>query len=114
MTLLARRSFLTGLGALIAAPTVVRAASLMPVRGIVMPVYVTVRTGIPSPTWRVMYTSNPTRNPDLLWRDLMADRHLESTLSDPAIAPINFTSPYHGLEVGQLVTISGLRGLPSA
>ncbi len=34
-----RRSFLTGLGAsLIAAPAVVRAVSLMPVRGIVMPV----------------------------------------------------------------------------
>lgn len=36
--LLERRKFLTGLGALIAAPAVVRAASLMPVRGIVMPV----------------------------------------------------------------------------
>lgn len=34
-----RRSFLTGLGAaLITAPAVVRASSLMPVRGLVMPV----------------------------------------------------------------------------
>lgn len=32
-----RRSFLTGLGSLIAAPAIVRASSLMPVRGIVMP-----------------------------------------------------------------------------
>jgi hypothetical protein len=37
--MLHRRSFLTGLTAsLIAAPAIVRAASLMPVRGIVMPV----------------------------------------------------------------------------
>lgn len=35
--LLHRRTFLTGLGALIAAPAIVRVASLMPVRGIVMP-----------------------------------------------------------------------------
>lgn len=33
-----RRSFLAGLGSLIAAPAIVRASSLMPVRGIVMPV----------------------------------------------------------------------------
>lgn len=33
-----RRSFLTGLAAAIAAPAIVNAASLMPVRGIVMPV----------------------------------------------------------------------------
>jgi hypothetical protein len=32
-----RRSFLTGLGALVAAPAVVQFASLMPVRGIIMP-----------------------------------------------------------------------------
>lgn len=31
-----RRTFLTGLAATLAAPTIVRAASLMPVRGIVM------------------------------------------------------------------------------
>lgn len=35
---LSRRSLFSGLGALIAAPAVVKAASLMPVRGIVMPV----------------------------------------------------------------------------
>jgi hypothetical protein len=34
-----RRSFLTGLGAsLVAAPAIVRAAGLMPVRGIIMPI----------------------------------------------------------------------------
>ena len=32
-----RRSFITGLGALIAAPAIVKASSLMPVRGIIMP-----------------------------------------------------------------------------
>lgn len=32
-----RRSFITGLSALIAAPAIVRVSSLMPVRGIVMP-----------------------------------------------------------------------------
>ena len=36
---LSRRGFIGGLGALIAAPAIVRAASLMPVRGIVMDVY---------------------------------------------------------------------------
>jgi hypothetical protein len=36
MTIL-RRSFLTGLGALLAAPAIVKADSLMRVRGIVMP-----------------------------------------------------------------------------
>lgn len=35
---LSRRGLLTGLGAIIAAPAIVRAASLMPVRGIVMDV----------------------------------------------------------------------------
>lgn len=34
-----RRGFLIGLGALVAAPAVVRAASLMPVRGIIMDIY---------------------------------------------------------------------------
>jgi hypothetical protein len=33
-----RRSFITGVVGLIAAPAIVRASSLMPVRGIVMPV----------------------------------------------------------------------------
>lgn len=33
-----RRSFLLGLGSLIAAPAIVRASSLMPVRGIIMDV----------------------------------------------------------------------------
>jgi hypothetical protein len=32
-----RRGFLSGLGAVLAAPAVVRAANLMPVRGIIMP-----------------------------------------------------------------------------
>jgi hypothetical protein len=35
--LIGRRSFLTGLGALIAAPAVVHAGVLMPVRGVVIP-----------------------------------------------------------------------------
>lgn len=38
MTELSRRSLFSGLGALIAAPAIVKVASLMPVRGIVMPV----------------------------------------------------------------------------
>lgn len=40
--ILPRRSFLTGLGALITAPTIVRAESLMKVRGVILPRYVTV------------------------------------------------------------------------
>lgn len=39
MMLIERRKFMTGLVALIAAPAVVRAASLMPVRGVVMDAY---------------------------------------------------------------------------
>jgi len=35
---LTRRSLLTGFGAALAAPAIVRASSLMPVRGIIMPV----------------------------------------------------------------------------
>lgn len=35
--LIQRRNFLVGLASLIAAPAIVRAASLMPVRGVIMP-----------------------------------------------------------------------------
>jgi hypothetical protein len=35
--MIARRAFLTGLVSLMAAPAVVKAASLMPIRGIIMP-----------------------------------------------------------------------------
>lgn len=37
--LIERRKFLAGLGAMFAAPAIVRAASLMPVRGLVMDAY---------------------------------------------------------------------------
>lgn len=57
-----RRSFLKGLGALIAAPAVVKVASLMPVRGVVieaptliLPGSHVIRTGLPLATWRKLY-----------------------------------------------------------
>lgn len=47
-----RRGFLLGLGtSIIAAPAIVRAASLMPVRGIVMPV------AMPSDVFRIIHRS---------------------------------------------------------
>ena len=55
-----RRSFITGLAALVAAPAIVRVASLMPVRGIVMPItYQGVLLEFDQPhTFTVLY-SNP-------------------------------------------------------
>lgn len=58
-----RRSFLFGVGAaLIAAPAIVRAASLMPIRGIILPIDLggtfhrsTIESGMPEPTWRRLY-----------------------------------------------------------
>lgn len=56
-----RRGFITGLTSLIAAPAIVKASSLMPVRGIIVPVahdiltthrYV-FRTSIPQAAWRM-------------------------------------------------------------
>ena len=64
--ILHRRSFLAGLGALIAAPAIVRITSIMPVRAIVLPRHplydsdswqaarenFVFRTSIPADTWR--------------------------------------------------------------
>lgn len=46
-----RRSFITGLAAFVAAPAIVRATSLMPVRGIVMPELVTNYELLKPRTW---------------------------------------------------------------
>jgi hypothetical protein len=45
--MLSRRGIFSGLAALVAAPVVVRAASLMPVRGIIMPTGVPMMTEVP-------------------------------------------------------------------
>lgn len=51
-----RRSFLTGLGAsLIVAPAIVRAASLMPVRGIVMPVTMDCDLALPTANFWIVH-----------------------------------------------------------
>lgn len=58
-----RRRFLIGLGALFAAPAIVRAASLMPVRGIVMskyPVPYWPATALPAGQWiAINYVTMP-------------------------------------------------------
>lgn len=47
-----RRSFITGMGALFAAPAIVRVASIMPVKAVRSSMIL--RTSLPAGTWRVL------------------------------------------------------------
>lgn len=63
--MISRRFFLHGL---IAAPAVVAVESLMPLRGLVMPQRVLIRTQLPPASWRLLYQGVPIRvvdNPEL-------------------------------------------------
>lgn len=71
--MLARRGFLMGLGSLVAAPAIVRAASLMPVKAIVVPAKheFIFRTSLPQGTWRMINDGSINKNfENLLFNDL--------------------------------------------
>ncbi len=71
--MLARRGFLMWLGSLVAAPAIVRAASLMPVKAIVVPAKheFIFRTSLPQATWRMIHDGSINKNfENLLFNDL--------------------------------------------
>jgi hypothetical protein len=66
--ILARRKFLTGALSLLAAPAVVRASSLMPVKAFKFePRLYIIRTSLPPMSWRIFYQCVPIREVDVLY-----------------------------------------------
>lgn len=72
-----RRGFLTGLTAIIAAPAIVRASSLMPIKAeqVIVPFRFSVRTAIPSKTWRMLWQGLPIPGPTVTYGTVMMTEH---------------------------------------
>lgn len=72
-SMIGRRGFITGLISLVAAPAIVRAGSLMPVKGEPL----VLRTILPAASWCDLYGRGPMMEaldlPEMLWRPLFAE-----------------------------------------